>query len=171
MGRVGLVEGPVLLAQCRALRLLAGSRAILALGTGDRLSKEENLAYGVPFAAPDARREALAALATTLVGEGGDVWIGDGSTATRAIAPAVGATLNLWDAAPDEVAAAAAGSPVSWAGPAPLREGRLDEAATIELLGGLARAGATWAVFTPQLPIARLAALRDVALGGSQPAG
>jgi Luciferase-like monooxygenase len=163
VARVALVGDEVLLAQCRALRLLAGARTILALGTGDRLSEEENLAYGVPFSPPELRRDALEALASTLVADGAEVWIGDGSSATRAIAPRVGATLNLWDKPPAQVADAASASAVSWAGPAPQRDGRLDEPATSVLVAALARAGATWAVFSPQVPIRFVATLLEVA--------
>jgi len=49
---------------------------------------------------------------------------------------------------------------VSWAGPAPERDGAVDEAALAALLGALARAGSTWAVFAPQVPIELLARLR-----------
>jgi hypothetical protein len=160
VARVGLVANDVLLGQCRALRVVADGRVVVALGAGDRLSRAENVAYGVPDAAPGDRRASLRELATTLHEEGSEVWIGDGAPATRAIAPAVGCTLNLWDADPAGVAEAAVDATVSWAGPAPGADGAVDETRTKELLVALAAAGATWAVFAPQVPIELLAKLR-----------
>ncbi len=159
VARIGLVENDVLLGQCRALRVVADGRVVFALGTGDRLSRSENVAYGVPDATPDERRASLRELATSLTEEGAEVWIGDGAPATRAIAASVGCTLNLWDAVPSRVAEAAQASAVSWAGPAPECDGAVDEVGTAELYGALAAAGATWAVFAPQVPLELLARL------------
>ncbi|HEV3213379.1 MAG TPA: LLM class flavin-dependent oxidoreductase [Acidimicrobiales bacterium] len=160
VARVGLVGNETLLGQCRALRMVASDRVVIALGTGDRLSRAENLAYGVPLAPPDERRAALREVAASLDGEGVEVWIGDGAPATRAIASELGCTLNLWDADPEVVGRAAATAAVSWAGPPPLRDDAVDEAATAALLAALAAVGSTWAVFAPQLPIELLARLR-----------
>jgi hypothetical protein len=159
VARVGLVTDDVLLGQCRALRVVS-EKVVLALGTGDSLSRAENVAYGVPDASPDARRASLRALGAALIEDGAEVWIGDGAPATRAIAPILGCTLNLWNATPADVATAAGASSVSWAGVAPSRGGKVDEAATAELLAGLSAAGATWAVFAPQMPISLLGQLR-----------
>jgi hypothetical protein len=161
VARVGLVAEEVLLAQCRALRVVAGERVVLALGTGDKLSRAENVAYGVPDATPDERRASLARLATTLTGEGAEVWVGDGAPATRAVAATVGCTLNLWNALPADVAAASGNSTVSWAGPGPERDGAIDEPGLAALVLALEGAGSTWAVFAPQVPIAMLGALRS----------
>ena len=49
VARVGLVPNAVLAAQFTALEHLAPGRVIAGLGTGDRLSEEENRAYGIPF--------------------------------------------------------------------------------------------------------------------------
>ena len=59
VARVGLVADDVLLGQLRALRVVADGRIVAALGTGDKLSREENLAYGIGVAAPDERRASL----------------------------------------------------------------------------------------------------------------
>jgi hypothetical protein len=69
------------------------------------------------------------------------VWIGAGSEETNALARELGATLNLWGAAPGQVAEAAARGPVSWAGPL--------GAYPAARLGELAEAGAAWAVAAP----------------------
>ena len=161
VARIGLVADEVLLGQCDALRVVADDRVVFALGTGDRLSRAENVAYGVPYETPDERRASLRELATSLTEEGAEVWIGDGAPATRAIASSIGCTLNLWDAAPSRVAEAARASAVSWAGLAPEHDGAVDEVGTAELLGALDAAGATWAVFAPQVPIELLARLQS----------
>jgi Luciferase-like monooxygenase len=160
VARVGLVDDAILLGQCRALATLAPGRTVAALGTGDALSREENEAYGVPVAPPEDRRASLRAIATALREDGVEVWVGTGAAATVAVARAVGATLNLWDLSPPAVAAAAADGPVSWAGPAPGDDRGIDEAATRALAAELEAAGATWAVFSPQVPVGLVAALR-----------
>jgi hypothetical protein len=160
VARIGLVDDGVLLAQLRALRIVAGGRLIAGLGTGDRKSVDENERYGIPIGPPEARRASLRALATQLVADGTEVWIGDGAAATRAVATEVGCTLNLWDADPAAVGVACAAATVSWAGPAPTVDGAFDGAATSTLLASLERAGATWAVFTPSTPIPALGRLR-----------
>lgn len=160
VARIGLVEDEVLLGQCRALGVVADDRVIIGLGTGDRLSREENLAYGLRYLPPDERRASLRDVATALHDEGMEVWVGDGASATRAIASSIGCTLNLWDTDPTDVGRLAARSTVSWAGPGPEADGEIDAAATGALLERLAAAGATWAVFAPQVPIELLARLR-----------
>jgi hypothetical protein len=167
VARVGLVEDAVLLGQFRALRVVAGDRIVVALGTGDRLSREENLAYGLGIAPPDERRASLHDVAKALGDEGAEVWVGDGAPATRAIAAAIGGTLNLWDAAPEVVARAGVDGNVSWAGPAPQRDGAVDEPATAGLVEDLAAAGSSWAVFAPQVPLALLGRLRQKMTGAA----
>ena len=161
VARIGMVADDVLVSQCRALRVVAGNRVVIALGTGDKLSRAENLAYGIGYRDPDDRRASLRAVAGTLHDEGVEVWIGDGSAATRAVATDVGCTLNLWDKGAAEVAACAASGRVSWAGPAPTRDGDADEEAAAALVASLADAGSTWAVFDPRTPIGLLGALLD----------
>lgn len=163
VARVGLAGNEVLAAQLRALRLAADGRVVAALGTGDRLSVGENLAYGVAVAPAADRRAALRALAGELVAEGVEVWVGDGASETRRIAAEVGCTLNLWQRSADEVAQAAAHTPVSWAGVVPKDGADVDEAALATLLGDLERAGATWAVFAPGVAPGVLARCRPPA--------
>ena len=74
-----------------------------ALGTGDKLSVAENAAYGLPLYAPDERRAMLEATWRALH-DTMPVWFGAGATATNDLARSLGATLNLWDVAPDDVA-------------------------------------------------------------------
>lgn len=165
VARIGLVEGHVLAAQLRALRLAAGAGVVAALGTGDRKSVGENVAYGVPLAPATERRAALAALGRELLEEGMEVWIGDGAAATRAVAVELRCTLNLWQRPPKEVAAEAGRTEVSWAGPWPRRDDAPDEPALRALLSELAAAGATWAVLSPGIDPALVARCRPTDRG------
>ncbi len=152
VARVGLVGTRHLVQQFHTLARLAPGRVIAALGTGDKLSAPENDAYDIPSLSADERRALLTDTARTLqliV----PVWIGAGSDATNNAAREVGATINLWDAAPEKVAHMAKYGPVSWAGPPPEN---LD--ATLD---GLRDAGATWAVLSPQVDIEQLRTWRD----------
>lgn len=140
VARVGLVGGEVLVAQLAALDELSGGRAICALGTGDRLSAEENERWGIPTGSAAERREALEAVARMLLAAGREVWVGGGARPTLDLAERLGATVNLWAATPEQVAEQARSTPVSWAGPMP-GDGQLPG-----LLDALAEAGASWAV-------------------------
>lgn len=147
VARVGLVSTAALLEQFAALEVVAPGRVIAALGTGDRLSRAENLAFGLPYGTADERRALLAEAAASLRARH-EVWVGAGSAATAALARSLGATLNLWQATPAEVAAARADGPVCWSGePADDLEGQLD---------ALEGAGATFAVLAPSADPARL---------------
>ena len=145
VARVGLVPDAVLVAQFVALEGLAPGRVIAGLGTGDRLSEEENLAYGIPFAPAAERRADMVALGRTLAGAGLPVWVAGGPAGRTEEARAAGAALNVWDAEPALVAARVAGPPgveVTWAGPPPPATPPL-----AERLRALAEAGATWVIF------------------------
>lgn len=148
VARIGLVPDEVLVGEFRTLAALSGGRSVAALGTGDSLSAEENLAYGIEFAPVTRRRAALKRVASALVGEGIEVWIGAGGDATNAIARDAGATLNVFNVPVDTVAMLAKEGPVSWAGPLPKRR-----SSAVELLRTLAAAGATWAVVASTTPI------------------
>ena len=147
-------------ARCGSWRT-AGSSS--ALGTGDRLSRAENLAYGVPVRArpTSAGRRCARVADDARTTRASEVWIGDGAPATRAdrgrrrLHPQ-----PLGRDAAERRRGRRALGPVSWAGPAPARDGAVDEARDRELLDALAAAGATWAVFAPQVPIEPLAEAR-----------
>ncbi len=144
VARVGLVPNHVLRNQFVALAQLAPGRVIAGLGTGDRLSEEENIAYGVPFAPAAERRAELVVLATELRGLDFPVWVAGGVAARSTEAKAADAALNVWDAGPQVVTERATldGVEVTWAGPAPATSDELHESVV-----ALAEAGATWAVF------------------------
>jgi alkanesulfonate monooxygenase SsuD/methylene tetrahydromethanopterin reductase-like flavin-dependent oxidoreductase (luciferase family) len=142
VARVGLVPDEVLVAVLLGLADLSGGRLIAGLGTGDRLSRAENEAYGVPFGPADERRGRMAAVATILAARGVPVWIGGGMAKTMEVADRVGVAVNVWGADADRVAALAAGGrEVTWGGPV-----GTELSAVAARLGELARAGASWAV-------------------------
>jgi Luciferase-like monooxygenase len=151
VARVGLFGATHLIESLVALDELGPGRVIAALGTGDKLSAAENEAYGLPRYSASARRAMLGDVASAL-GHRMPVWIGAGASATNDLARSLGATLNLWNATPAAVAAAALEGPVSWAGPVPS-----DLDATLD---ALAAAGATWAVLSPHARVEDLASWR-----------
>jgi hypothetical protein len=138
---------------------------IAGLGTGDSLSEEENLAYGIPFASAAERRAAMVELARELVGAGLPVWVAGGRAGRTEEARAAGAALTVWDAEPALVARRTAGPDgveVTWAGPPPPPSPPL-----AERLQALQRAGATWAVFGWPVDVEELAsATRDLVDAG-----
>jgi len=142
VARVGLVPDAVLVHELASLARMAPGRFIAGLGTGDRMSAAENLAFGVAFPPAEARREALRWCCRQLRSLGIPTWVGLGaaSLSTRAVAVEEGATLNYWEA-PLAAVAAEPDVEVTWAGPLP---GGVD--ALVQRLKELAQAGATWAV-------------------------
>ncbi|NNN01251.1 MAG: LLM class flavin-dependent oxidoreductase [Acidimicrobiaceae bacterium] len=147
VARVGIVGTTHLVEQFTTLELLAPGRVIAALGTGDRLSAAENLAYGVDYGSTSQRRRLLEAAGASLIGRM-PLWIGGGAHETNVLARSLGATINLWGAAPEIVGEAALTGPVNWAGPVP------DDLPG--LLDALRDARATWAVFTPDVDLTTL---------------
>ncbi len=152
VARIGLVDNATLERQFAALEQIGPGRVLAPLGTGDSKSRLENEAYGIAFAPAAERRLALGALAGRLHAQGTEVWIGGGAPATIQLARRLGVTVNCWGGAPEEVEELGRTGPVCWAGFAP----QGDEA-LVELLGALARAGATWAVWSYPIDEVRLA--------------
>jgi alkanesulfonate monooxygenase SsuD/methylene tetrahydromethanopterin reductase-like flavin-dependent oxidoreductase (luciferase family) len=145
VARIGLVPNDVLTAQFTALEQLAPGRVIAGLGTGDRLSEEENRAYGIPFHPAVERRADLVDLALTIGRAGLTVWIAGGPAGRTEEARASGAALNVWDAEAALVVERASGPDaieVTWGGPPPQSQAALTATVT-----SLYQAGATWAVF------------------------
>jgi alkanesulfonate monooxygenase SsuD/methylene tetrahydromethanopterin reductase-like flavin-dependent oxidoreductase (luciferase family) len=137
VARIGMSPTTRLLQLFATLSHLAPGRVIASLGTGDRLSEAEQLAYDLGYPTADVRRDMVRDAARELLATT-PVWIGAGANATDALARELGATLNLWGVAPSVVREKGADGPVSWAGP--LGD---DPKATLD---ALAEAGATWAV-------------------------
>ena len=147
VARVGLVSTRHLVAAFSTLETLAPGRVIAAMGTGDRLSAQENVAYGLPALDAESRRVLLGEGAGQLSGTM-PVWIGAGAPATNTLARELGVTLNMWNAPIVTLASEAARGPVSWAGPVPS-----DASLTARLLDDLTLAGATWAVLGADLDL------------------
>jgi hypothetical protein len=157
VARIGLVPNSVLRDQFIALAHLAPGRVIAGLGTGDRLSAAENLAYGVPFRPSAERRADMVELASSLRQAGLVVWLAGGPAARVVEVRQAGAALNIWDSDPSLVASRTQGPEaveVTWAGPPP------KEAATLhQTVQALADAGATWVIFaSPVDPVTLVAA-------------
>jgi alkanesulfonate monooxygenase SsuD/methylene tetrahydromethanopterin reductase-like flavin-dependent oxidoreductase (luciferase family) len=147
VARIGLVGTPVLVERFLTLEALAPGRVIAGLGTGDDLSKNEEIAYGVGYPSAENRwrllDEAMAALEGRM-----PIWCGAGTSGTEEVARAHGATLNLWGAQPERVREVATRGPVNWAGPI--------EGDVPAMLDQLCEAGATWAVVASPSKIAEL---------------
>ena len=147
VARVGLVSTRHLVAAFATLEDIAPGRVIAAMGTGDRLSAQENVAYGLPILDAESRRALLAEAAGALVGSM-PVWFGAGAPATNALAREVGATVNMWNASIEAVSEEAGRGPVSWAGPVPS-----EPSLVTRLLDDLAHSGASWAVLGADLDL------------------
>ena len=147
VARVGLVSTHHLVAAFTTLATVAPGRVIAAIGTGDRLSADENLAYGISTLDAASRRALLAETARELTGSM-PVWFGAGASATNELARELGVTVNLWNATVEAVKDQAAEGPVSWAGPVPTPASR-----TADLLDDLARAGVSWVVLGADLDL------------------
>jgi len=142
VARIGLLPDEVLLDVLCGLDALSGGRLVAGIGTGDRLSREENEAYGIPYERARIRRERLESVATAVVGTGVPVWVGGGRPEMVSVARAAGAAVNVWQVGVDRVAPLVAqGVEVTWGGPV---GDTLAEATTT--LADVAAAGATWAV-------------------------
>jgi len=141
VARVGLVPVEVLVAELLSLDRMAPGRLIAGLGTGDRKSAAENLAFGIPVAAPDGRRSELRQCARHVLGGGVPVWVGGGTRATTELAVELGAAVNLWEGQPAALAGLRPRCEVTWAGPVSGDTPRI-----AQRLQEVAGAGATWAV-------------------------
>jgi alkanesulfonate monooxygenase SsuD/methylene tetrahydromethanopterin reductase-like flavin-dependent oxidoreductase (luciferase family) len=142
VARIGLLPDEVLIEELCGVHALSGGRLVAGIGTGDRLSREENESYGIPFEAAAVRRQRLATVATAVAAAGVPVWVGGGRPEMVALARATGAAVNVWQvgAAP-VVGLVAQGIEVTWGGPV---GDTVAEAAA--MLGDVSDAGATWAV-------------------------
>jgi alkanesulfonate monooxygenase SsuD/methylene tetrahydromethanopterin reductase-like flavin-dependent oxidoreductase (luciferase family) len=142
VARVGIVSDEVLVAVMSSLWAISDGRLIAGIGTGDHLSRPENLAFGLPFESADERRARLVAVASAVRAMGIPVWVGGGHRRTVELARPLGAAVNLWEGDVSRVAElTAAGTEVTWAGSI---EATVPEATA--RLARLAAAGATWAV-------------------------
>ena len=157
--RVGLLPDEVLVEELGRVDDVSNGRLIAGLGTGDRLSADENRAFGVPYGSADERRDALHRCAASLRERGHRVWIGAGATVdprTREVACSIGAALNAWDTGVGTIEAEHEVE-MTWGGPVPG-----GAAAVAERVRELARAGATWVVCGWPDSLAAVAEARQV---------
>ena len=174
VARVGLAPNAVLAAEFAALERLAPGRVIAGLGTGDRLSEAENRAYGIPFL-PAAERRARSWWSSAA-----GSWppgSPSGSPAGRRGArrrPGRWGRSSTCGTRPRRWWPSAASGPdgveVTWAGPPPTGSPPLGD-----VVRGLHRAGATWAVFgwpvDVEALVAAAGALRDGPSSGGSGTG
>ncbi len=160
VARVGLVPDEVLIGQFRTVDRLSGGRLIAGIGTGDRRSVAENLAYGLAPTGAGVRRRGLQFVGSTLVQEGIPVWIGAGMATTNAVAREIGAAINLFGARAERVAELGRSGVVCWGGT--LVRGTAGAAAQLR---SLAEAGASWAVIAwPGSIVPVVAAAREAGI-------
>lgn len=143
VARVGLVPDAVLVHELRTVAALAAGRLIAGVGTGDRLSADENRAFGIAYPSASERRDQVARVCDQLRDDGITTWVGGRAERTRLVAIDHADALNLWDVEPPIVAAERR-IEVTWGGVVPA-----DTDACASLLGSLEAAGATWAVCAP----------------------
>ncbi|HEX2043004.1 MAG TPA: LLM class flavin-dependent oxidoreductase [Acidimicrobiales bacterium] len=170
VARVGLLPDAVLVHALASLDRMVAPRLLVTLGTGDSANRDENEAYGVPFAPVAERVASLVACCRSLRDLGVPTWVGGRSAAVRRAAAAADGW-NSWgtDAATFAgLVASLAGVPAaSWGGRV-LVGASAEEAAdklarhgprpglvhgTVADLAGhisaLAGAGASWVVCAP----------------------
>jgi alkanesulfonate monooxygenase SsuD/methylene tetrahydromethanopterin reductase-like flavin-dependent oxidoreductase (luciferase family) len=104
VARVGLLPDLVLVNTLVSAAMVAGTgRLIAGLGTGDRLSKPENDAFGVGYDKVEARLASLARCCRALAERGIETWAGGRSRRLRHTAAMAADALNVWGATPEEV--------------------------------------------------------------------
>ena len=168
VARAGLVPNAVLVHSLVSLHRMVGGRLIAALGTGDSLNREENEAYGVPFAPVGARVAALVDCCRRLRAAGVTTWVGGRSAVVREVAAAEADGWNGWGIDAGTFAAQAPSGPeVTWGGQVLIGRTRAEADAKLRAHGArpglvsgtvddlrahleaLAAARATWAVCAP----------------------
>ena len=170
VARVGLVPDAVLVHAFVSLHRMLGGRLVAALGTGDSLNREENEAYGIPFARAPERLAALVGCCSGLRAAGVTTWVGGRSAAIRRAATEADGW-NGWgtDAVTfaREAADVAPGPALTWGGQVLIARSRAEAEAKLRTRGdrpglvsgtaddlrrhldGLVEAGASWAVCSP----------------------
>jgi alkanesulfonate monooxygenase SsuD/methylene tetrahydromethanopterin reductase-like flavin-dependent oxidoreductase (luciferase family) len=104
VARVGLLPDAVLVNTLASAAMVAGAgRLIAGLGTGDRLSRPENEAFGVGYDDVDVRLSSLTRCCRALADRGIETWVGGRSRHLRAAAAVAADALNVWGASPEEV--------------------------------------------------------------------
>lgn len=172
VARVGLLPDAVLVNALVSLHRMVAPRLLVTLGTGDSANRDENEAYGLPFAPVAERVASVVWCCRRLRAAGVPTWVGGRSAAVRgAVATAPADGWNSWgaDAASFATDVAGLGGTVeaSWGGQVLI--GRTREEADEKLarhggrrglvhgtvddlvahLAAVADAGASWAICAP----------------------
>ncbi|MGH9291256.1 MAG: LLM class flavin-dependent oxidoreductase [Acidimicrobiales bacterium] len=164
VARIGLVPEAVLYRSLRGLQAICGERLLAGIGTGDSKSADEERRNGIAFLGPAERRRLLLALCGRLVGAGIETVVGAGHEETSRAAQALGAGVNFWAVAPEDMVPLREGGPISWAGPL----GK-DPGAASASIRSLSAAGAGWVIWawpSSVSVVAKAAASAGIALGG-----
>jgi alkanesulfonate monooxygenase SsuD/methylene tetrahydromethanopterin reductase-like flavin-dependent oxidoreductase (luciferase family) len=104
VARVGLMPDAVLVNTLASVAHIAGrERTIAGLGTGDALSKPENLAFDCEYDSVSDRVAAVGRVCRALRARGVTTWAGGRSPELRQIAADDSDALNIWGASPAEV--------------------------------------------------------------------
>jgi len=169
VARVGLLPDAVLVHGLVSLHRMTGGRLIAGLGTGDALNREENEAYGAPFASVAVRLSSLAECCRRLRAAGVTTWVGGRSTVVRNAAGEADGW-NGWGIDADTFTAEAAGvaaGQLTWGGHVLIGRTRAEADAKLRAHGSrpglvsgtledlhahldaLASAGASWAICAP----------------------
>jgi alkanesulfonate monooxygenase SsuD/methylene tetrahydromethanopterin reductase-like flavin-dependent oxidoreductase (luciferase family) len=117
--RAGLRPPEVAVAGLRTVAAIAPGRLVAGLGSGDSMNEEENSRFGIPFAPVAARLDWMHTVATALMEEGIEVWIGGLGPQVRQLAHDLGATWNCWALTDAQLRAALEEIPqraVTWGG-------------------------------------------------------
>ena len=160
----------VLAAQFAALEQLAPGRVIAGLGTGDRLSEEENRAYGIPYPPAAERRAEMVELGRELVRRRAhrlDRRRERPGARRRPAPPAPRSTCGTpsprsWPSGRPRPS----GIEVTWAGPPPAATPPL-----AERLRALHEAGASWVVFGWPVDVEELVAAARARRAPAQSSG
>jgi alkanesulfonate monooxygenase SsuD/methylene tetrahydromethanopterin reductase-like flavin-dependent oxidoreductase (luciferase family) len=97
VARVGMLPDAVLVHALESLHRMVVPRLLVTLGTGDSANRDENEAYGVPFAPVADRVASLVWCCRSLREQGVPTWVGGRSVAVRRAASAADGW-NAWGA-------------------------------------------------------------------------
>jgi alkanesulfonate monooxygenase SsuD/methylene tetrahydromethanopterin reductase-like flavin-dependent oxidoreductase (luciferase family) len=151
VARIGVVPDGVLVSAIRTACRLAEGRFVAGIGVGDNQSDLEDAALGITRPALDERFVRLEFVASTLHGEGIDVWVGGRSRRAATLAAALGVGRNLWEPTEQQLSEALGareGRAVTWGAQVDLTDD-VGLGALSETLADLAARGVELAVVAP----------------------
>jgi len=156
VARVGMMSSGQIAERFIRLNEITPGNVVAGIGTGDSASRDELDAYGLPFLAPEVRRDQIREVAAFLEGSM-PLFLGGTSSPIRALAAELGAEVNCWNMTIEETAAVATTCRVNWAGPVPFAEGDDSPRLMHEHLDAMAAIGVSWVIYTPGANLEHLA--------------